>query len=1235
MKNKRAKKLSLTICCALLITTLSNTVESEATDHQIYNSPHVTKGVAEEYRVASDSNAALNASYNAMEYSQNKYKVATNNNADEYIEIWTIQDLMDINSDLEKNYVLMNDLDLGGMEWIPISCRQYGGYYYESSFSGTFDGNNHTISNFTITDVEPRRSINSICNYGFFGIIQGGTIENLTLKNVNFSEIGKGGFVGTSGGLCGSLNGGTIRNCSVYDPTFENMYGGTCGGMVGESHGTISGCAVYGTIENFSGTFIGGIAGIASGAISDCINEININRAPQNLAQWDNNAAGIAGVDGTIKVENCINKGNISTGIGAGIIQILNINSSRAVEVDIVVENCINEGTIEGGFVAGIVDEDSCQCKGTLNILRCANKGTIKISDETIRAAKIGPVRDEMAAGIVSSCTNDYLEELKISQCYNKGTILGSPYHNDGVVAGILGEASIAGDVVIEDCFNAGLIDTGLRTYGGNNGGGIVGGIGSNREKYKISRCYNAGLIIGKDNLFGAIGCEEKLFECINCYYLDNVNTAFIYVEENENVKRLSDQQMQSVSEYKGWNFNDIWIMGMNEYLYPVLRWMTEAPDMPEMGDNDKAIEITDCSGWGGDTLYYTSDIVIKFNKDICINPGENCIDRFEVRVYISDQVLFTWDTDFNDYSIEGNTLTIKNALIGCSEWEGNVLYLHIPDGFFRSAESEEDIVKGYTDKGKFSFLLGLSWEPTLHYVQFKYVKNGEMILYYVQSVKDGALCPAIEGAAWNGYEFVDWYEDEELTKLFDFTIPINRDYTLYGKYVYRQSSNIGSDSDNNTSSGSDSSSSSDSNIFEAKLRDSGFVNMSDGIWMVYKDGKPLTGYQENLYYNGERGSFLFDENGFMLTGWHEVNGQLKYFDEVLGHRGYEIKPSFIADKVRRSSAYESLSKFNYAGTFAKDLNFLDATAFLICDYDDINDIVKRWLITGTNPINANDDWAQKHLKSILKNLLEDENTPKYYSFKKDDENKDGENGNEDSDDNVTDVVIPLLTSAGYETMADLIKYMQDAMGYTEDTVNAMFGSYASNISMLEQYKEICPEMSSAIDSLIHEYQNTVAANLRKSAIDKLVEETNVKNLNELYKELYTAKQGTIEEAKAMRLSSDEIVKTLITTLFVNTLQDNVKDSSSVSNVEDVIYSAYPRNSAMKALSRAEQNLIANPNSYNAQNQYIAAFDFALESTKVQYWAMYEYYLKKGDTGVAQKIYDDYVKLSKMNFMNY
>ena len=60
------------------------------------------------------------------------------------------------------------DIDLGGMEWTPIS-----------TFNGVFDGGNHTISNLVISGNNR--------NAGFFGQTNNGEIKNLTIHNAKVS----------------------------------------------------------------------------------------------------------------------------------------------------------------------------------------------------------------------------------------------------------------------------------------------------------------------------------------------------------------------------------------------------------------------------------------------------------------------------------------------------------------------------------------------------------------------------------------------------------------------------------------------------------------------------------------------------------------------------------------------------------------------------------------------------------------------------------------------------------------------------------------------------------------------------------------------------------------------------------------------------------------------------------------------------------------------------------------
>ncbi|HRY77667.1 MAG TPA: hypothetical protein P5154_02765, partial [Candidatus Izemoplasmatales bacterium] len=68
-----------------------------------------------------------------------------------------------------KNYRLTADIDLAGAEWTPIGTDT-------APYSGTFEGQNHTISDFTIT-----RSNDGYA--GFFGYVTG-DIKNLRLTDV-------------------------------------------------------------------------------------------------------------------------------------------------------------------------------------------------------------------------------------------------------------------------------------------------------------------------------------------------------------------------------------------------------------------------------------------------------------------------------------------------------------------------------------------------------------------------------------------------------------------------------------------------------------------------------------------------------------------------------------------------------------------------------------------------------------------------------------------------------------------------------------------------------------------------------------------------------------------------------------------------------------------------------------------------------------------------------------------
>ena len=158
-----------------------------------------------------------------------------------------------VQGNLSLNCTLTDDINLTGKEWTPIGD-------YENRYTGTFDGGNHTITGLTINQ------------YGsYVGMIDfldsGGTVQNLTLENVNIT--GNRNMIG--GGDCvGSVVGdnyGTVTACTASG----NVSGtSNVGGVVGYNNGTVIAC--YHTSGNVSGTSnVGGVVGYnISGTLTAC-----------------------------------------------------------------------------------------------------------------------------------------------------------------------------------------------------------------------------------------------------------------------------------------------------------------------------------------------------------------------------------------------------------------------------------------------------------------------------------------------------------------------------------------------------------------------------------------------------------------------------------------------------------------------------------------------------------------------------------------------------------------------------------------------------------------------------------------------------------------------------------------------------------------------------------------------------------------------------------------------------
>ena len=275
--------------------------------------------------------------------------------------------------------VLTADIDLKNEEWTPIGIGNgtRNGVPIDFPYSGTFDGNGHTISGL---NVNYRNK-----NGGLFCYVMNATIKNLTVAGSVTHSSGDGVAYG---GIVGCANSSTIENCTNRCTVIGNWY---AGGIVGWSTDSdIIGCANFGNIS--SPSFSGGICGKIGG---------------------ENDAAGI---DATIR--DCYNVGMVSGRYAGGI-----TGQSDSEDIDILIANCYNVGSLHGSTNTGeIIGDlsgpicttiDNCYYLPTgnpastsdrVNVKRTDSKTAAEFADGTVLALLKAGERDNNADPWADEC---------------------------------------------------------------------------------------------------------------------------------------------------------------------------------------------------------------------------------------------------------------------------------------------------------------------------------------------------------------------------------------------------------------------------------------------------------------------------------------------------------------------------------------------------------------------------------------------------------------------------------------------------------------------------------------------------------------------------------------------------------------------------------------------------------------------------------------------------------------
>ena len=474
-----------------------------------------------------------------------------------YVGISTAAQLNAVRNNLDKNYILMANIDLSKWGiWVPI------GEDDAAPFKGIFDGNGYVVKNITVNVTNSGAEAYA----GLFGYCSGGAIKNL---GISVGEVNGDGERSYAGGIAGySIS--SIINCYNNANVFAYGYrSAAAGGIAGSANASISNCYNTGIasasasyqIDN-SYTVAGGIAGVSTSSINNCHNMNSFVRATSNCAH----AGGIVGnASGSspFSISNCYNKSSVSA------------SSASTVPAT----NYYANPYSTAGGIAGFSGADS--------ISNCYNGGNISGTSSWFALTEIGGI-----AGRSPDCA--------ISKCYNTGAVSISASYR-AAAGGISGFAKS-----ISNCYNTGAVSVSAPSGSDSCAGGLAGGTTTSSPS-SISNCYNEGTVSGADYRGGVVGYEgyytystdnSATTSIKNCYYINSVSkTVGNDGGSITGTKKLTAAQMKQQSSYTGFDFSKVWTMAGNGY--PHLRGLPEPSIHTHSFSAWKATKAATCKATG------------------------------------------------------------------------------------------------------------------------------------------------------------------------------------------------------------------------------------------------------------------------------------------------------------------------------------------------------------------------------------------------------------------------------------------------------------------------------------------------------------------------------------------------------------------------------------------------------------------------------------------------------------
>lgn len=269
------------------------------------------------------------------------------------------------NQDLDGDYILMNDIDLNGKEISPIISNR-----------GTFDGNYHTISNFTISGKEyfiDEHYFDEGTDLCALFLSNFGVIKNLEIKNFNINvscekETAIGSLVGYNNFGADIINTRADGSINCTDNSDDSVF---VGGITGVNFNSIV-SQTYSNVDinvsgNIDGCYIGGIIGysISGGTQWEIVkktSELSYSYSTSNIS-----------INGNTDVNGYVKTGGLIGGVFSA--DLLECYSFSTIEASLK-----QQTAYAGGLTGSNYNLDARSCLSLTNINASSNKNVVLYS---------------------------------------------------------------------------------------------------------------------------------------------------------------------------------------------------------------------------------------------------------------------------------------------------------------------------------------------------------------------------------------------------------------------------------------------------------------------------------------------------------------------------------------------------------------------------------------------------------------------------------------------------------------------------------------------------------------------------------------------------------------------------------------------------------------------------------------------------------------------------------------